>query len=176
MAKVASVSEAKIEKVVCGRLLRHRHCVGESNYHLQFTPNFRKKVFLPVSVRMLCRQLFYQKAAELGVALLAVEFGPDHCHLFVGNCRRYSVCQLVQYFKGYTSKIIRQQLWSVVSEYVWGKRFWSEGYFYESVGMVTSQSVKFYIERQQGKHWVHEDFEVEVAKQAGKQSSLNSFF
>jgi len=168
-------SVAKIENVKCGVLLRHRHCVGESNYHLQFTPNFRADVFLPSSVRMLCRQLFYQKAAELGIAVLAVEFGPDHCHLFVGNCRNYSVPQLVQYFKGFTSRVIRQQLWSVVSEYVWGERFWSEGYFYESVGRITSETVKFYIERQQGKHWTHVDFDAEIAKRDGKQTVLSTF-
>jgi hypothetical protein len=57
-----------------------------------------------------------------------------------------------------------------------GKRFWSEGYFYESVGMVTSTAVKFYIERQQGKHWVHYDFAVKHAQGNSAQSSLAEFF
>jgi len=169
-------SENKIEKAECGRLLRHRHCVGESNYHLQFTPNFRKDVFAPEQVRILCKQCFYFKAAELGVVILALEFGPDHVHLFVGNCRNYSVPQLVQHFKGYSSRVIRAQLWSSISSYLHGKRFWSEGYFYESVGMVTSPAVKFYIERQQGKHWVHYDFEIKQKQVDTAQSSLSEFF
>ena len=172
-------SETNIEKTnsaECGRLLRHRHCVGESNYHLQFTPNFREDVFVPEEVRILCKQCFYFKAAELGVVVLALEFGPDHVHLFVGNCRKYSVPDLVQHFKGYSSRIIRAQLWSAISKLLWGKRFWSEGYFYESVGMVTSAAVKFYIERQQGKHWQHEDFEVRAAQRSQSQSSLAEFF
>ena len=150
-------SEAKIEKIECGRLIHHRHCLGESNYHLQFTPAFRRKVFLESEVRNMCRKLFYEKAKELSVALLAVEFGPDHCHLFVGNCRNYSVPDLTMYFKGYSSRFLRKDLNHVILQYIWGERFWSAGYFYESVGRVTSKKIKFYIERQQGKHWINLD-------------------
>jgi len=170
------VSEAKVEKAECGRILRHRHCVGESNYHLQFTPNFRKKVFFPKEVRTLCKQAIIQKAVDLGITLYAVEFGPDHCHIFVGNCRNYSVPELVQYFKGYSSRIVRRDLWPIVSQYVWGERFWSEGYFYESIGRVTSQAVKFYVERQQGKHWVHADFDRMPMTEDKVQSNLSQFF
>ena len=170
------VSEAKVEKVECGKILRHRHSVGESNCHFQFTPNFRKPVFLPKEVRELCKQALEQKAAELGIIIYCVNFGPDHCHLFVGNCRKYSVDKLAQYFKGYSSYIIRKKLWNAVSQYLWGNHFWSDGYFYESTGRVTSESVKFYIERQQGKHWTEQEllrFELPEDK---AQLHLSQFF
>lgn len=167
-------SETKVEKVD-GRFLRHRHCIGESNFHLQLTPNFRKDVFVPEEVRILCKQCFYDKAAQLGVVVLAVNFGPDHAHLFIGNCRKYSAAELAQHFKGYSSRVLRAQLWSSISPYLWGKRFWSEGYFFESVGRVTSDSIKFYIERQQGKHWQHEDFDVRKAQRSQEQAFLSEF-
>ena len=170
------VSEAQVEKVDCSELLRHRHSIGESNYHLQFTPNFRKPVFLPRAVRELCKQAFEQKAAALGIIVYCVNFGPDHCHLFVGNCRNYSVSALVQYFKGYSSYIVRKTLWHVVSQYVWGERFWSEGYFYESTGRVTSKSVKFYIERQQRKHWTEEELLRFEKPEDGAQLHVFDFF
>ncbi len=170
------VSEAQIEKVDCSRLLRNRHSVGESNYHLQFTPNFRKPVFLPKEVRDLCKKAIEEKAAMLGVTLYCINFGPDHCHLFVGNCRNYSVSDLVKHFKGYSSYIIRKKLWKTISPYVWGERFWSEGYFYESTGRVTSSSVKFYIERQQGKHWTEEELLKLESPEDKFQTSISDFF
>ena len=173
------VSEAKIEKIECSKLLRHKHSVGGSNYHLQFTPNFRGAVFLPKKVRELCKQAFEQKAAKLGIVIYCVNFGPDHCHLFVGNCRKYSVDKLAHDFKGYSSYLIRKHLLSIVSQYVWGERLWSEGYFYESTGRVTSESVKFYIERQQGKHWTEEEllrFESPENKEDKSQLHLSQFF
>ncbi|MEM4359088.1 MAG: hypothetical protein QXT45_00990 [Candidatus Bilamarchaeaceae archaeon] len=69
------VSVAKVEKVDCSKLLRHRHSVGERNYHLQFTPNFRKPVFLLKEVRELCKQAFEQKAAQLGIIIYCVNLG-----------------------------------------------------------------------------------------------------
>ena len=57
---------------------------------------------------------------------------------------------------------------------LWGDSFWSDGYFYESVGRVTSESVEYYIKRQQGKHWANVDFEVH--KKPPSQKSLNDFF
>ncbi|MFH2105617.1 MAG: IS200/IS605 family transposase, partial [Candidatus Micrarchaeota archaeon] len=141
----------------------------------QFTPNFRKPVFLPREVRELCKTAFEQKARDLGITIYCVNFGPDHCHLFIGNCRNYSVSELVQYFKGYSSYVIRKNLWNVISKYVWGEHFWSEGYFYESTGRVTSSSVQFYIERQQGKHWTEEEL-LQFERPEDKQQTSLSFY
>ena len=44
-----------------------RHNVGGSNYHLQFTPKYRKLVFRVRSVRKLIEALMRRKAHQLGV-------------------------------------------------------------------------------------------------------------
>jgi REP element-mobilizing transposase RayT len=36
---------------------------------------------------------------------------------------------------------------------LWGKKFWSEGHFYRSVGAVNKETMKHYIEDCQDKHW-----------------------
>jgi len=43
---------------------------------------------------------------------------------------------------------------------LWGRKFWSAGYFAETVGRVTSETIRYYIERQQGKHWKPEKYEL----------------
>ena len=171
------ISEAQIEKVECDELTHNRHSVGESNYHLQFTPNFRREIFIHEKVRNLCKYALMEKAKSLGIILYCVNFGPDHCHFFVGNCKNYSVADLVRHFKGFSSYLIRMSLWNTISKYLWGKRLWSEGYFYESVGRVTSASAKFYIERQQGKHWTEEELRsFEMPKEVDPQSHISDFF
>ena len=42
---------------------------------------------------------------------------------------------------------------------LWGNKFWSEGYFYRTVGVVTKESTRFYIERSQKKHWTALDYD-----------------
>ncbi len=155
-----SVSAATVKNPSCGDLIRGAHQVGESNCHLQFTPYKRRAAFLSEKVRSVCRAFFEQKARALGLLFFALEFGPDHCHLFVGNCRKYSVSALAQHFKGGSSFVLRRDCRGELPPQLAAKKFWSGGYFYETVGRVTAESIKFYIERQQGKHWEGRDFEL----------------
>ena len=73
---------------------RGSHNVGLSNYHLQFTPKYRVRVFVDPVIREACRKSFYDTADRLGVRIAAMEFGPDHVHMFVEGCKNYSVPQL----------------------------------------------------------------------------------
>ena len=159
------------------QIVHGRHSVGGSNYHLQLTPKYRQKVFRVRSVRKLIEALMRRKAHRLGVGIEAIEFGPDHIHIFVTNCRKYSVSALAHHFKGFSSWYVRRALPEDVSMYLWGDSFWSDGYFYESVGRVTSETVKFYIERQQGKHWTHDELDALQGVQSisPSQATLNTF-
>ena len=156
----------------------NKHSVGGTNHHLQFTPKYRRPIFKYRKVRELCRALFKRKARQLGVQLEAIEFGPDHVHLFVTNCWKYSAIDLVFHFKGSSSRYLRTKAWDEIKNMLCGKSFWSDGHFYESVGRITSDSIKFYIERQQGRHWkgIDYDYYLETKKRTeGKQSTLNDF-
>ena len=160
------------------KLIHGRHNVGDSNYHLQFTPKYRRKIFANRTVRELCRALFKQKASQLGVRLEAIEFGPDHVHVFLTNCQNYSEKDLAFHFKGFSSRYLRAKAWNEVKQMLWGKAFWSSGHFFESVGRVTSKSVKFYIEQQQKKHWKAKDYDYECevkAKTRQQQTRIEDF-
>ena len=127
--------------------LHYRHCFGEAYLHLQFTPKYRRSVFEKPIVMHAIRGIFSVIAKSLDVALEAVEFGPDHAHLFIGRWENYSIPKLAQRFKGTSSFEIRRRLWNVISKYLWGDSFWTDGYFFETVGSVTADARRFYIER-----------------------------
>ena len=141
------------------------HCVGGWNFHLQFTPAYRRPVFQDAEVKRVCQSEAQSIAARLGVELAASEFGPNHWHLFVTGAKNYSAPQLARRFKGATSHAIRSSCAERVRKWLWGDHFWSHGYFAETVGRVTSETVKFYIERQQRKHWIKPQRDVSVQTQ-----------
>ena len=145
-----------------------KHCVGESNYHFQFTPKYRRDIFRDSVLKNACLVAFKRISARWGVRLLAVEFGPEHVHLFVGGCRRFSVSRLAQFFKGASSRDLRLRHWDRVRKKEWGSALWSAGYFYESVGRVTSETIEYYIERQQGKHWAEMGFDANTQLKCGQ--------
>ena len=147
----------------CGVLHGRDHAFGEFNLHLQFTPKKRRDVFEVLEIREACRKCFFEKAAQLGVVVFALEFGPDHVHLFIGGCKNYSVPMLAQHFKGFTARRIREAFLPELAVYNQGNSFWTDGYFYETVGRVTSETVTFYIERHKKKHWGHMDYDAHCA-------------
>lgn len=153
-----------------------RHNVGGSNYHLQFTPKYRRMVFRVRRVRKLIEALMRRKAHQLGVSIEAIEFGPEHVHIFVTNCRKYSVSTLAHHFKGFSSWYVRRALPEDIMPFLWGDSFWHDGYFYESIGRVTSSTIKFYIERQQGKHWMNAELDELMNVISLDQTTLDSLF
>jgi REP element-mobilizing transposase RayT len=58
---------------------------GESNFHLIFTPKYRRDVFTDDGVKRMCLESFAETCYVLGVRMEACEFGPDHVHLFVSE-------------------------------------------------------------------------------------------
>ena len=133
------------------------HCVGESNWHLQFTPGYRRPIFEDTLTRELTIAYLVEAAQQLDVHVGAIECGPDHIHMFLQETRKHSVIQVVQKLKGYSSYQMRKHHQYLFSQHLWGDKFWSAGYFYQTVGTITADSVKEYIEKGQAKHWVKHD-------------------
>jgi len=134
-------------------LVRSAHSVGEFNGHLVLTPAYRRAIFAHPLVRELTTGYLVQKAMSLGVRISALEYGPDHLHLFVENWRRYAPSELARQLKGYTSFMLRKGHAYLFENLLWGHKFWSGGYFFRTVGAVSADTVKKYIEESQGKHW-----------------------
>lgn len=143
---------------------RYNHAVGEFNYHIQLTPAYRKRVFVDERVTKLLRAYLLSKAEELKVQIVEMKGGPDHFHIFVVNCKNIAPCKLIQYFKGFTSRMLRKNHWSLFRHLLYGDKFWAEGYFCRSIGATTTEAVEYYIKYSQDKHWSNVDYEVHQAQ------------
>ena len=131
----------------------YSHSVGEFNFHIQLTAAYRKPVFSDVKVLNLTKAYLLEKAKDLKVNIKAMEFGPEHVHIFIVNCKNYAPTNLIQQLKGFSSRMMRKHHWNLFRHHLWGKKFWSEGYFCRSIGATTTEAVKYYIENSQQKHW-----------------------
>ena len=134
-------------------LRKNAHSVGESCLHLQFTIAYRREVLRIRQLLALTKIYLYAAANRIGVEIAAMDFGPDHVHLFITNWKNYSVAELAKRLKGFSSRMIRKRYMGLIQHYLWGSKFWTSGYFYRTVGSVTSENMKRYIEETQEKHW-----------------------
>jgi putative transposase len=80
------------------------------NLHLHFVwcPKYRKPVLVD-AVETRLKKLLYEKATGLGVEIEGLEVMPDQVHLFVAVPPMEAPQHYANQFKGYTSRILRQE-------------------------------------------------------------------
>ena len=154
-------------------LVKTSSTVGESNLHIQITPAYRRTIFENEQVWELTLIYIKEKLKKMNIILLTAEGGPDHAHIFMANWKKYSIEKIAQAVKGFSSYMMRKHHKELFQNKLWGKKFWGEGYFYRTVGIVTKESTKFYIEKSQKKHW--EALDYEFYKYDKEQKSLMNF-
>jgi putative transposase len=140
------------------KLLKSSHSVGEANMHLQFTPKYRKPVFEDAELMLACEHIFYGIAERLHVQLAGIGFGPNHMHAFITGCKNYSTAELARRFKGASSRVLRENYAErIKAAGLYGDSFWTDGYFYRTVGAVTAETMQRYVSESQKKHWYAEE-------------------
>ena len=129
------------------RYRRNSGSVYSLKYHLVFCPKYRRAV-LADDIDTALKALIEQKAAEHGWVIHAMEVMPDHGHLFLETDPTDAPHRIVNQIKGFTSHELRQRFPILRSRL---PTLWSRSYFIASVGSVTEQAVRLYIENQKGR-------------------------
>jgi len=115
-------------------------------YHLVWIPKYRKRI-LEGAVKSRLEELFRQCAEMNDWTIEELNIQKDHVHMLIGLKPTISVSRAVQLLKGGSSKIIRKEF-SELEEFLWGANFWADGYFAETVGIVTEARIRSYIKNQ----------------------------
>jgi putative transposase len=116
------------------------------NYHFVWCPKYRKPI-LTGDVELRLKSLVERKADELGCKILALEVMPDHVHLFIQANPLLAPNSIVGALKGYTSHELREEFSSLRSSL---PTLWTRSYFVSTHGHVSSETIKKYVEEQQG--------------------------
>ena len=94
------------------------------------------------------KTLLTAKADDLHVTLHTLAVMPDHVHMFVESDPGMAPAKLAAQFKGYTSRVLRQEFRHLRSQL---PSLWSRSYYIGSVGQVSEATVRRYIEGQKGR-------------------------
>lgn len=130
-------------------MTRYRRNAGATfslKYHLVWCPKFRRPVLTaPFDTRL--KEIIAEVAAEAEMIVHAVEVMPDHVHLFVEADPTLAVAEIVNRFKGRSSRLMRQEFPALRSRL---PTLWSRSYYAGSVGHVSAKTVEAYIAAQKG--------------------------
>ena len=130
-------------------LISSSHSIGESNLHLQVTPAYRCKIFEDDMTRILTRDYLLSAGRRMKAEITAIGFGKDHVHIFIRNWKNFAIKDIAKLLKGFSSRMMRKYHSDLFKEHLWGKKFWSAGYFYRTVGAINSETVKKYVAESQ---------------------------
>ena len=117
------------------------------NFHFVWSPRYRRKLFSG-KLRERLIELIREKSDELNCKILQLEVMPDHIHLLIDINPLIGVHTIIQRIKGYTANVLRKKYSSLRSRL---PSLWTRSKFVSTVGEVSLETVKKYIEEQKGK-------------------------
>jgi len=123
-----------------------RHARYWCGYHFVWVPKYRRDVLVG-DVAEYTRAVLNGILKELECEPLALEILPDHVHMFTLCPPRHSPAYIVNYLKGKSARKILQRFPELKTRATGGK-LWSRSYFVATVGNVTADMVKRYVEEQ----------------------------
>lgn len=129
---------------LANRYTSSSHSVFNLGYHIVFCSKYRRKVLVDgIDERL--KELLLEKTRELEVEIEQMEILPDHVHIFIKSKPTYAVHFVVNQLKGYSSAVLRKEFPTLRSRL---PTLWTRSYFVESVGHISEETVKRYIENQ----------------------------
>lgn len=130
-------------------LIKHKHGIGQSAYHLVWRPKYNFSCFRNPYPRKVIVEALKETAGKWKIKIYEMEVMPDHVHIFVEIPPTMTVSFCLQILKGGSAREFFKKCT------IWRRFFlghgqkkchlWSPGKFFRSVGCVTAEVVENYI-------------------------------
>ena len=128
-------------------LTHYRTSVCNINYHVVWCVKYRKKI-LTADVEAYLKTIIQGIARDKGFTVHLFEAGEcDHVHCFISAPPKLSVTDIVKYLKGISGRKLYEQFPDIKSQ-LWKGQLWNHSYYCETIGDVSSDTIRKYIERQ----------------------------
>lgn len=111
-------------------------------YQIVCPAKYRRAVFSP-AVDAKLKEVCAEMQKRYDITFLEIGTDADHVHFLVQSVPPYSPKQLVQLIKSITAREIFKAC-PEVKRYLWGGKFWSEGYFVSTVGAHGNEQIRTY--------------------------------
>lgn len=120
------------------------HNIG---YHIIWCPKYRRKVLVDgIDIRL--KEVLIEKSMQIGCEIIIQDIMSDHVHIFVKANPTLAPHFIVQQLKGFSSRVLRKEFPKLKSKL---PTLWTRSYYCESIGHISEEVVKKYIEDQKNK-------------------------
>jgi putative transposase len=126
-----------------------RTVVYNVGYHIVWSVKYRRKVLcneIESSLSRILREICIDK----GFILKELKIMPDHLHVFVSAKPRFSPSYIYKMLKGISSRKLFLKH-PEIKTILWGKHLWNPSTYVETIGHISEEAVRKYIENQKSK-------------------------
>jgi putative transposase len=130
-------------------LQRNRNSVYQIGYHLVWCTKYRKPLLVG-EIANFVKTLFLKIASDNEFVIQEMEIMPDHVHLFITTTPAHIIVDIVKALKGVSARFLFKEH-PEVKQQLWGGHLWNASYYVGTVGHISEDTVKKYIESQSQK-------------------------
>ena len=123
------------------------HCKYLIQYHIVWCPKFRFKV-LKNGIDIKLKQILENICKKYKYIIKTIEVMPDHIHLFIDCPHTVAPCDVVRTLKSISAIELFKIYPELKKFYARCGVLWLRGYFISSIGHISEETVKKYIQEQ----------------------------
>ena len=120
------------------------HTVFQIEYHFVWVTKYRYKV-LTAEVGERVRELVRQICETFEIRIVKGVVSKDHVHILVSAPPNMAPGEIMRRIKGNTASRLFEEFPHLKKRY-WGRHVWASGYFCATVGQMTEEIIKNYLE------------------------------
>lgn len=127
------------------RTMSRNDAVFSLGYHIIFCPKYHHAV-LTDAIAVELKRIIAETCAVYGWELQAIEVRPDHVHVLVQADPTTAPVQMAQTLKSISAVHIFHAFPKLKGRKFWGSGLWSRGTYYATVGHISDDAIRRYIQ------------------------------
>ena len=117
------------------RFRKSVHSIYKTEYHVVWTPRYRRKIFVKGVKEYADKLLAHLPNLDSDIEVLKVNVRTDHVHMVIVIPPRVAVASAIQFIKSRSGKLLKAKF-AFLNDVMWGREgIWSRGYCVSSVGL-----------------------------------------
>ena len=125
-----------------------RGYVYNFHFHLIWVTKYRHQTFTTPQLVAEMKGIL-QRIADLNEIIIEkMEVMPDHVHLLISFAPKHSATNVVKAFKGGSARLFLANHPEIRQSQYWGGNLWSRSYYMSTLGNMSKEVVKKYIDEQ----------------------------
>lgn len=126
------------------------HSTSKLGYHIIWCPKFRHPVLVD-AVEVELRHVLHQTCITYDWSMEELEIMPDHVHAFIQASPNDAPSNIAKTLKSISALHLFNKFPKLKGQKFWGTGLWSPSTYYGSVGEISEDTVRRYIQEQKTK-------------------------